>query len=89
MYKYGIMQGRLTFPKDNRIQFFPKDEWTEEFGSAAQIGFDCIEWLYDLHDANINPIVTDGGIETIKSLSLQYNVQIRYLYALTVLSKSH
>ena len=56
MYKYGIMQGRLTSPKDNRIQFFPKDEWIEEFGSAAQIGFDCIEWLYDLHDANINPI---------------------------------
>lgn len=75
------MQGRLTSPKDNRIQFFPKDEWTEEFRSAAQIGFDCIEWLYDLHDANINPIATDRGIEAIKSVSGQYGVQVKSLCA--------
>jgi hexulose-6-phosphate isomerase len=75
------MQGRLTSPKDNRIQFFPKDEWAKEFVSAAQIGFDCIEWLYDLHNADINPIATDSGIETIKSFSLQYNVQVRSLCA--------
>ena len=81
MYKYGIMQGRLTSPKDNRIQFFPKDEWIEEFGSAAQIGFDCIEWLYDLHDANINPIATYSGIETIKSLALPFGVQVKSLCA--------
>jgi len=31
MYKIGMMQGRLTTPKDNRIQFFPIDEWTAEF----------------------------------------------------------
>jgi len=75
------MQGRLTSPKDNRIQFFPKDEWIEEFGSAAQIGFDCIEWLYDLHDANINPIATYSGIETIKSLALPFGVQVKSLCA--------
>jgi L-ribulose-5-phosphate 3-epimerase len=81
MYKYGIMQGRLTSPKDNRIQFFPKDGWTEEFKSAAQIGFDYIEWLYDLHDENINPIKTDRGIEKIKSLSVQNGIQVKSLCA--------
>ena len=81
MYKIGMMQGRLSTPKDNRIQFFPRDEWTAEFSAAAQIGFDCIEWLYDFHDADVNPISTDSGIEKAKSLSFQYGIQIRSLCA--------
>jgi len=81
MYKIGMMQGRLSCPKDNRIQFFPKDEWEVEFSSATQVGFDCIEWLYDLRDAKINPITTDEGIETAKTLSLKHGVQIRSLCA--------
>lgn len=81
MYKIGIMQGRLSTPKDNRIQFFPVDEWAAEFGVAAQVGFDCIEWLYDFHDADVNPISIDKGIEKAKSLSLQYKIQIRSLCA--------
>ena len=88
MYKYGIMQGRLTSPKDNRIQFFPKDEWIEEFGSAAQIGFDCIEWLYDFHDADTNPIATNEGIETIKSLMQHHNVKVNSLCAHCFIEKT-
>lgn len=81
MYKIGMMQGRLSPPKDDRIQFFPEDEWIAEFSAAAQIGFDCIEWLYDLHDANANPIASDSGIETARSISTLTNVQIRSLCA--------
>lgn len=76
-----MMQGRLSTPKDDRIQFFPRDDWTAEFSAAAQIGFDCIEWLYDFHDADVNPISTDGGIEEVRSLSSQYGIQIRSLCA--------
>jgi L-ribulose-5-phosphate 3-epimerase len=81
MYKIGMMQGRLSTPKDDRIQFFPKGEWKAEFGAAAHVGFDCIEWLYDFHDADTNPISTDSGIEEIKSLSSQYGIQIPSLCA--------
>jgi hexulose-6-phosphate isomerase len=81
MYKIGIMQGRLSTPKDNRIQFFPGDGWTEEFSAATQAGFDCIEWVYDFHDADLNPISTDSGIEKAKSLSFQYGIRIRSLCA--------
>jgi L-ribulose-5-phosphate 3-epimerase len=81
MYRIGMMQGRLSPPKDNRIQFFPRDEWTTEFSVAAQVGFDSIEWLYDFHDADVNPISTDRGIEKAKSLSFQYGIQIRSLCA--------
>ncbi|MFZ1043712.1 MAG: sugar phosphate isomerase/epimerase family protein [Anaerolineales bacterium] len=81
MYKIGIMQGRLSAPTDNRIQFFPKDEWMMEFSKAAQIGFDYIEWLYDLHDADTNPIATDEGIKNARSLSAQYGIRIKSLCA--------
>lgn len=81
MYKIGMMQGRLSAPKDNRIQFFPRDEWIAEFDAAAKIGFDCIEWLYDFHDADVNPISTDSGIEEVKSISSKYGIQVRSLCA--------
>ncbi|HUN53779.1 MAG TPA: TIM barrel protein [Smithella sp.] len=80
MSHIGIMQGRLSSPKDNRIQFFPEN-WEREFELASLAQFDCIEWLYDFHDANMNPIATDEGIETIKSLMQHHNVKVDSLCA--------
>jgi len=74
------MQGRLSSPKDNRIQFFPEN-WEREFELASQAQFDCIEWLYDFHDADTNPIATNEGIETIKSLMQHNNVKVNSLCA--------
>ena len=76
----GIMQGRLSSPKDNRIQFFPEN-WTREFELAAQAQFDCIEWLYDFHNAGINPIATDEGIESIKLLLQTHGIKVNSLCA--------
>lgn len=80
MSHIGIMQGRLSSPKDNRIQFFPEN-WEREFELASQAQFDCIEWLYDFHDADTNPIATNEGIETIKSLMQHHNVKVNSLCA--------
>ena len=70
------MQGRLVPPTDNRIQCFPRERWADEFALARQAGLDCIEWIYDLYGANVNPLATDAGVETLKSLSQQYRVKI-------------
>ena len=80
MSHIGIMQGRLSSPKDNRIQFFPEN-WEKEFELASQAQFDCIEWLYDFHDADTNPIATNEGIETIKSLMQHHSVKVNSLCA--------
>ncbi len=76
MTRIGIMQGRLLPPVDNRIQCFPREHWAEEFELAAQADLDCIEWIYDLYGADVNPLATDDGIEQMKSLSRRYNVQV-------------
>ncbi len=81
MYQIGTMQGRLSTPKDERIQFFPVDTWLDEFRLAAQAGFHCIEWLDDLHDAEINPLASDKGIDQARSISQQTGILISSLCA--------
>ena len=59
------MQGRLTPPTDERIQFFPIGQWRSEFRLAAEAGLDSVEWLYEERAQEQNPIATDDGIESI------------------------
>jgi len=77
----GIMQGRLIPPVDDTIYHFPRDIWAEEFKLAAQVHLDCIEWIYDLFGADVNPLSTDDGINQIQVLSKQYKVKILSLCA--------
>ena len=76
MTNIGIMQGRLVPPTDGRIQCFPRERWADEFELAAQAGLDCIEWIYDLYGADVNPIANDSGVETLRDLSARHNVKI-------------
>ena len=76
MTHIGIMQGRMVPPTDNRIQCFPRDRWADEFELAAQAGLDCLEWIYDLYGADINPLATDSGLEKLRELSRQHKVKI-------------
>lgn len=64
----GIMQGRLLPPTRGRIQAFPVGSWREEFHSAAQIGLDCIEWIYELDTEDSNPLGTNKGISEILNM---------------------
>lgn len=76
MPRIGIMQGRLVPPTDGRIQCFPRDNWKMEFEFAAKANLDCIEWIYDLYGADVNPLSNDEGVKEMKSLSSAHGVQI-------------
>jgi hexulose-6-phosphate isomerase len=76
MTRIGIMQGRLVPPTDNRIQCFPSERWADEFELARQAGLDCIEWIYDLYGADVNPLATDAGIAEMKALIQKTGVQV-------------
>jgi L-ribulose-5-phosphate 3-epimerase len=77
----GIMQGRLVPPSDGRIQCFPRERWRDEFALAAAADLAAIEWIYDLHGADVNPVADDGGLEQLRSLAAQTGVQVRSLCA--------
>jgi L-ribulose-5-phosphate 3-epimerase len=77
----AIMQGRLLPPTDGRIQCFPRDRWRDEFTLAAAAGLDAIEWIYDLHGADVNPIAADDGLARVIALSTESGVVVRSLCA--------
>lgn len=77
----GIMQGRLVPPSNGKIQCFPRERWSDEFALAAEAGLEAIEWIYDLHGADVNPIAADDGLEQIKRLSAESQVLVRSLCA--------
>jgi L-ribulose-5-phosphate 3-epimerase len=76
MTRIGILQGRLVPPTENRIQCFPRERWADEFALASQVGLDCIEWIYDLHGADVNPLATDAGVKKLTGLSRHHKVKI-------------
>jgi L-ribulose-5-phosphate 3-epimerase len=77
----AIMQGRLVPPSANSIQCFPRERWSDEFALAATAGLAGIEWIYDLHGADVNPLSTDVGVQRMKTLSAQHGVAVSSLCA--------
>jgi L-ribulose-5-phosphate 3-epimerase len=70
------MQGRLVPPVEGRIQCFPRLNWADELEWAAEAGLDTIEWIYDQFGADVNPIATDEGIDSILELAKFHGVRV-------------
>ena len=66
MGSFGIMQGRLTPSKERGIQFFPFENWVQEFKIGAEIGINEIEWIFDYDRYMDNPLWSEEGIRTLK-----------------------
>ena len=75
--KIGIMCGRLSSPIDDNIQQFPLNSWRNEFEKANKLGFDSIEWIYDLTENN--PIL--NNLDELKTLSVENNIKINSVCA--------
>ncbi len=76
MITYGIMQGRLTEPGGRGIQFFPFENWKEEFKIARQIGIDEIEFIFDYENYEENPLWSKNGIEEIRTLIIETGIRV-------------
>jgi L-ribulose-5-phosphate 3-epimerase len=78
----GIMQGRLVPPSSGHpIQSFPRDDWEREFSCAASAGLDFIEWIYDSHGEDVNPIASDVGVARMRGLAAEHGVAVRSICA--------
>ena len=78
---FGIMQGRLSAPYENRIQCFPRSTWKQEFSLAAAAGLGSIEWIYDTFGDGANPIENDEGINLVKRLSTEHSITVESICA--------
>lgn len=76
MRSYGIMQGRLTEPKGRGIQFFPFDNWKQEFVLAAEIGVQEIEFIFDYENFENNPLWTQEGIRELGQIIRENGVAV-------------
>jgi hexulose-6-phosphate isomerase len=72
------MCGRLSPSLNNKIQEFPANTWQNEFQYAKNIGFESIEWVFDLHK---NPIMYDDGVQEILRHSKKTSVDVNSICA--------
>jgi L-ribulose-5-phosphate 3-epimerase len=79
--KIGVMQGRLLPKYHGRYQAHPVDYWQEEFEIARKYKLDCIEFIFDFNDSERNPLLKDGGIDEIKSVSNKTGVVVKTICA--------
>jgi hexulose-6-phosphate isomerase len=75
--KIGIMCGRLSPSIDENIQQFPLNFWRNEFEQANNLGFDSIEWIYDLTENN--PII--NNLDELNTLSVKNDIRINSVCA--------
>ena len=77
----GIMQGRLLPPEDGRLQCFPRSRWAEEFKLAAMVPVAYVEWIFDQHGLETNPLMIDNGVAQLRDLMSSSGVSIRSVCA--------
>jgi len=80
-YPIGIIQGRLVFPKGRGIQFFPFEEWREEFDLASKIKIDEIDFIFDLERYQENPLWAKEGIIQIREAIASSGVRVKHICA--------
>ena len=74
--EFGIVQGRLIESPPGLIQYFPKDNWEDEFSIASSLSIENIELIADREYNSNNPIWTDDGIQKLIDLSSKKSVNI-------------
>ena len=75
------MQGRLLPPEEGRIQAFPASRWADEPALASEAGIDGIEWIYESHGADENPVGSDAGAARLRELEAEHGVRVVSLCA--------
>jgi len=73
--KIGVLQGRLTPSNGRGIQFFPTENWQNEFKLAKAIGFDCLELLVKETNFKENPLFSESGKKTIRKLAKKHSLE--------------
>lgn len=75
MASFGIMQGRLSKAPDSKdLDWFPLDNWHQEFKLARELGFDTIEIVLDKAKNPDNPVWSNSGRMELFNQFKQYEL---------------
>ena len=66
--RFGMVQGRLTQSPPNCLQWFPQDNWEDEFRTASKLGVNYIELIAEIQHNPKNPIWSASGLRKIRQL---------------------
>lgn len=77
----GVMQGRLLPKYRGRYQAHPVGYWEEEFDRAKELGLSLVEFILDYDEVEKNPLVSDTGIEQLKSVTARTGVGVKSICA--------
>lgn len=75
------MQGRLLPKYRGRYQAHPVGYWQGEFSRAAELGLNCIEFILDFNDAEVNPLLRSDGPNEILRVTVESGVKVRTVCA--------
>jgi L-ribulose-5-phosphate 3-epimerase len=75
------MQGRLVPKYKNHYQSHPVGYWDKEFDIAAELGIDLVEFIVDLDDIELNPLMSVRGINQVAEVVSRTGVQISSICA--------
>lgn len=75
------MQGRLLPKYRGRYQAHPVGYWEDEFSLAADLGLDCIEFILDYSESELNPLMSPHGIDRIGAITARSGVAVRSICA--------
>jgi L-ribulose-5-phosphate 3-epimerase len=75
------MQGRLLPPEPGRFQAFPADRWERELELAPSAGVDGVEWIYEEHGRDRNPLASDEGLAELDAARGRTGVAVESLCA--------
>ena len=86
--EFGIIQGRLTQSPPNCLQWFPNNNWEDEFSSASKLNIDFIELIAEISHNPENPIWSSTGIDKILELCNKNNLSVYSLCNDYIIDKS-
>ena len=70
------MQGRLLPKYQGNYQAHPVGNWQQEFKIANQLGLDCIEFIFDYHESEKNPLLNSDGLKEIRKIVQSSGVKV-------------
>lgn len=77
----GIIQGRLSPRPFPALQAFPKDSWREELYLAKELGFDYVEWIFEMEEGYDNPLMTKAGRREILTVINDAGIPVKSVCA--------